>query len=62
MCWEYKKCGKDKDGACPAYPNNGLDCWRVTGTLCDGTEQGSFKEKIAKCRECGFYQEYAIKL
>lgn len=55
-CWEYTGCGREKQ--CPAYPHNGRDCYMVTGTWCRGEQQGSYGEKILKCRElCGFYGE-----
>jgi len=61
-CWDFKKCGEVR-GNCPAYPGYGLDCWKVTGTMCDGgkIEKASKKEKIAFCQSCDFYQTYAHK-
>ncbi len=55
-CWEFKHCGKDKTGDCPAYPKNGTDCWRVAGTMCGGKVQGSFAQKLANCMECDYYK------
>lgn len=61
-CWEFKKCGReegghmsDELGICPAYPNNGKHCARVTGTLCDGKVQGIFAIKLNSCLKCDFY-------
>lgn len=55
-CWEYLGCGKEKN--CPAYPNHGRACFAVTEISCRGEKQGSYEEKIAKCREfCDFYYE-----
>ena len=52
-CWEFKKCGRDEKGdraeelgVCPAFPDNGKKCARITGTLCGGTVQGSFVTKL----------------
>ena len=54
-CWEATRCGRED--ICPAYPNNGRTCYAVTGTMCRGERQGTFKEKIEKCRSmCGFYK------
>ena len=58
-CWEFKNCGRDKDGSCPAYPDKGLDCWKVTGTMCGGVEQGDISTKIASCKACDFYINHA---
>lgn len=60
-CWEYMKCGRDKDGAvkCPAYPNYGRVCWAVAGTFCEGKIQGTFAQKYENCRKCEFYRETA---
>ncbi|MEW6349919.1 MAG: two-CW domain-containing protein [Thermodesulfobacteriota bacterium] len=55
-CWEELRCS-DKE-ACPAYPDFGRECFAVTGTACQGEKQGSFEEKISKCRHrCKFYQD-----
>ncbi len=57
-CWEFKKCGKDKEGAgtCPAYPDHGNTCARIAGTLCGGKVQGMFAAKLANCMACDYYQ------
>jgi methyl-accepting chemotaxis protein len=53
-CWEILKC--QRESACPAYPEHGRDCFAVTATMCRGEKQGSYDEKISKCREvCNFY-------
>ncbi len=60
-CWEFKKCGRDKTGDCPAYTRRaGRVCWIVAGTMCDGEVQGTFAKKINACIKCDFYQ-YANK-
>lgn len=53
-------------GACRAATadlialNNGTRggriCWAIAGTLCGGTIQGTFAQKIANCMVCEFYQ------
>jgi methyl-accepting chemotaxis protein len=54
-CWEIIKCGRES--GCPAYPDHGRDCFAVTATMCRGEKQGSYEEKITKCRElCAFYK------
>jgi methyl-accepting chemotaxis protein len=54
-CWELVKCGREE--MCPAYPHHGRECFAVTATMCRGEEQGSYQEKIQKCRdECKFYK------
>ena len=53
-CWDYFQC--DKANTCPAYPNHGLGCWEITGTMCRGERQGDREEKIGACRsDCGFH-------
>ncbi|MFC1835332.1 two-CW domain-containing protein [Thermodesulfobacteriota bacterium] len=52
-CWEFRKCGKEKD--CPAYPYHGTVCFAVTGTNHDGEDLGTFSEKLRMCRACSFY-------
>jgi hypothetical protein len=54
MCWDIMKCGKERD--CPAYPSMGFSCWSVEGTLCRGTRQGGYSDKIGDCRSsCQYY-------
>jgi hypothetical protein len=56
-CWEFKKCGRDQAGACPAFPKFGETCFYVAGTLCAGEVQGDYAKKINNCRkECDFYK------
>lgn len=54
-------------GECPAAkdPKNegvhegkkaGRACWVVSGTLCEGTVQGSFAAKLNSCLDCDFYK------
>jgi two-component system NtrC family sensor kinase len=58
-CWEYMKCGRDKDCSlkCPAYPNLGRVCWAVAGTFCEGKVQGTFAQKLEDCQKCEFYRK-----
>ncbi len=61
QCWEFKKCGHEKNSSCPAVVQAaGRSCWLVAGTLCGGQVQGEFAKKIANCKECDFYKK--IKL
>ena len=54
-CWEMLK--GQKESGCPAYPDHGRNCFAVTATLCRGETQGSYDEKISKCRiSCDFYR------
>lgn len=56
-CWEFKKCGRDKTGDCPAYQKKaGKVCWLVAGTMCGGKVQGTFAQKLGNCTKCDFYQ------
>lgn len=67
-CWEFKKCGRDRDnelGICPAVTevrangvngglNGGRVCWAVAGTFCGGTVQGTYAQKLTTCLACDF--------
>lgn len=46
-CWEFHKCGVEQK--CPAYPDQGRECWKVTGTLCRGQVQGTAEQKKLDC-------------
>lgn len=59
-CWEALNC--DKKEQCPAYPNFGKTCFSVEGTLCRGTKQGKYLDKVNECREkCPFYKQLFSK-
>lgn len=62
-CWDFMRCGENTYQRCPAYPNRGRECWKVTGTKCDGgrMEMKNIYEKIEHCRGCGYYIDYAQK-
>jgi len=55
-CWTIKKCPKERRDICPAYPDNGQSCWKVSHTMCGGFQQGSARDKKEKCHECQFFQ------
>ena len=64
QCWETKKCGRipggekaEEMGICPAYPDNGQDCWNIAGTFCGGKIQGDAAAKRGGCLTCDFYSE-----
>lgn len=61
-CWEFMKCGREEGGLfaetlgiCPAFPDHGRHCARVTGTFCGGEVQGTFAKKLHSCIMCAFY-------
>jgi len=42
---------------CPAVVQKmGHLCWMVAGTMCGGTPQGTFVQKVGNCKNCDFYQ------
>ena len=63
-CWEFMQCPQGTFESCTAYPNRGLDCWKVTGNKCGKGQQemGSIGEKILFCRQCDFYKQHANKI
>lgn len=59
-------------GVCPAAVDskgNGLNggrnggriCWALTGTLCGGTVQGTFAQKLSNCMQCDFYHQVQVE-
>lgn len=57
----------DELGVCPATTEKRLDgtfdgknagraCWVVAGTMCKGTVQGTYAQKLGDCGLCEFYQ------
>jgi len=60
-CWEVNECPDSVRDGCRAYPNSGRQCWKVTGTLCNGglIEKDTYAEKILYCRNsCKYYRKY----
>jgi methyl-accepting chemotaxis protein len=55
-CWEFQKCKEELKNICPAYPDKGKDCWKVTGTMCKGIQQGTKEKKIHQCNMCNYYK------
>jgi methyl-accepting chemotaxis protein len=56
LCWDVKNCPTERRNSCPAYPENGSDCWMVTATKCGGQEQGTYRDKMVNCRQCDTYK------
>jgi hypothetical protein len=59
---------KGKGDCCPIAENRylwgrnrglyaGRSCWKVPGTLCDGTVLASYAEKMRDCAQCNFFQQ-----
>ena len=52
-CWAVKKCSPDQKKRCPAWEFRSGDlCWFINGTVCEGTVQESWKEKMKICKSC----------
>ena len=52
-CWAVKKCPPKIKKQCPAYEfGAGKLCWFINGTICSGTAQKNWKEKMNICRTC----------
>jgi hypothetical protein len=60
-CWEVNGCPEDIFSHCPAYPDFGRECWKVTGNVCG---KGMYKkanvfDKLLYCRsECEYFKSY----
>ena len=62
-CWEFIKCPKKTYENCPAYPENGYDCWKVPFTRCTHGKYlaSTILKKTINCQECDFYRKNAHK-
>ena len=57
-CWQSTKCPDDRRVNCPAWEfQTGKMCWFINGTICNGTIQKSWKEKMAICRSCKIFKK-----
>jgi DNA-binding XRE family transcriptional regulator len=56
-CWLIRECPEKDRQNCPAWQfDAGNLCWFINGTICEGTTQGSWEEKMKVCRDCEVYQ------
>ncbi|MEJ2098899.1 MAG: helix-turn-helix transcriptional regulator [Desulfobacterales bacterium] len=56
-CWQVKKCRLEQKRKCPAWEfGAGELCWFINGTICDGTAQKDWKEKMKICRSCEVFE------
>ena len=62
-CWELTKCAPEVRKDCPAHPDRGDSCWKVTGTMCGGglVRKATLAEKIVFCRSCAFFRKHVEK-
>ena len=52
-CWVIKKCPSERKKQCPAWEfHAGRLCWFINGTICEGTIQKNWQEKMKICRSC----------
>jgi hypothetical protein len=52
-CWVINNCPSEIKKQCPAWEfKAGKLCWFINGTICEGTVQKNWKEKMEICRKC----------
>ena len=52
-CWIIKDCKEERKKQCPAWEfHAGSLCWFINGTICSGTDQKNWAEKIKICKKC----------
>ena len=52
-CWALKDCPDKRKEHCPAWEfQAGEMCWFVNGTICEGTVQKNWQEKMRICQSC----------
>ena len=58
-CWAVKKCSPNQKARCPAREfKAGNLCWFINGTICEGSVQKNWKEKMKICRSCEVFPTY----
>lgn len=53
-CWKLFACPKV---LCPAYGQDGENCWLIPQTLCSDRIEKNFYQKIALCLTCSYFRE-----
>ena len=57
-CWTVKKCSAQQRKQCPAWEFQAGDlCWFINGTICDGTVQNNWDDKMKICRSCKVFND-----
>ncbi|AVX29861.1 methyl-accepting chemotaxis protein [Carboxydocella thermautotrophica] len=56
-CWEIQNCPTERKEMCPAYQNEELRCWLISGTWCGGVKQGDKDAKRHNCMNCTAFKE-----
>lgn len=51
-CWDIMRCPIEVRQKCPAYESEEDRCWLITGTWCNGVQQGDVKAKLRNCMTC----------
>jgi hypothetical protein len=52
-CWVMKDCPDERKECCPAWEfQAGEMCWFINGTICEGTVQKNWQEKMNICQSC----------
>ena len=55
-CWDIRHCPDELKENCPAWEfNSGKLCWFINGTICNGTIQKNWKDKMKMCRSCEIF-------
>ncbi len=56
-CWNVVDCPPHVRQGCLAYlSRQGHLCWFLTGTICQGERQDTWREKISICLQCIFFK------
>lgn len=52
-CWVQMHCPTDRKKQCPAWEfKAGKLCWFINGTICQGENHSTWREKMGICRSC----------
>lgn len=58
-CWTIKQCPVERRNSCPAWEFNTHNlCWFISGTICEGSPQKTWKEKMKICRACDVFKAF----
>ena len=58
-CWAIKNCPSEFKKQCPAWEfKAGNLCWFINGTICEGTANKDWKQKMKVCRTCEVWNEH----
>ena len=58
-CWDIRECSAQDREVCPAWEfKSDYPCWFINGTICRGSAQRSWRQKMNLCGRCKVFTSF----